>query len=71
MEQVYYGALRIVLGQIKMIGETLSKVSDQYDLVALQDRLNKNLVLKQRIEKRIKVRNNVLYVDFKSKKRVA
>jgi hypothetical protein len=71
MDQVYVGALRITMGQIRMIGELLSKVSDQYDLVSLQDRFNKLLKVKAKIQKRIKQRHNVLYVDFKTKKRVA
>lgn len=71
MDQVYVGALRITMGQIRMIGELLSKVSDQYDLVSLQDRFNKLLKVKAKIQKRIKERHNVLYVDFKTKKRVA
>jgi hypothetical protein len=71
MKQLVNGALNIVLIRIKNCGQQLRHVSDQYTLDYWQKELNKALNLKMIIEDRFKVKHNVLYVDFQTKKRVA
>jgi hypothetical protein len=71
MEQIYINAYKLVLSQIKTTGEYFSKVDNEYELDALQKVMFKYMRIKFRIEQRVKSRHNVVYVDFKSKKRVA
>jgi hypothetical protein len=71
MRHLAENALCIVMRRIKNCGTQLRHVSDQYSLVYWQNELNKALNIKMRIEKRFKLRHNVLYVDFMNKKRVA
>lgn len=68
MRQIYIRAAQIVLYRIQSCGKALQKISDQDTLVHWQNELNRALILKKRIESRIKVQSNVIFVDFKKRK---
>lgn len=71
MKHIYIGALNLIMARIKQCAEVSRHSLDHESISYWNKELEKACFLKKRIEKRFKVRHNVLYVDFLNKKRVA
>lgn len=71
MKQIYNGALRLITKRIESCGRALQCETDAYSISYWNMELAKASHLKMRIERRLKIDHNVIYIDFKSKRKAA
>jgi hypothetical protein len=71
MKQLYFNAIGELNKYIKLCGSQLQSHIDPYSLTHWQSQLEKTIRRKKRIEMRLKVQDNVVYVDFIAKRKVS
>ena len=71
MKQLHLNALSLIMARIKNCGKGLKTSQDPYSTHYWNQELNKANLIKSYIENRLDKTQNVIYVDFTAKKRVA